>query len=193
VSDLGRPAAEEDPVAGVLARAATAALLIAGAVACTDTPAQPAATPSPTYLLPARTARPHEIPVPSASAVSGPLTFTVLGLRAHLPALVGTHAEFRAKGEFARVRIAVQNDSATFYDLLTSQQLLVTADGAAHRPDLPTMEVTRQPDDISLGAQDRIEVDLWWDLPRGLQLRALRVTVKGGPPKDIPLPTSPGQ
>ncbi|HVQ91787.1 MAG TPA: hypothetical protein VMU51_12185 [Mycobacteriales bacterium] len=166
-------------------------LLVGGLVAgCTGPPAAPAATPSPTYLLPSRTARYLETPIPSASAVSGSLMITVMGLRAHLPALTGTHAEFRARGEFVRVRISVENIAATFYDLLTSQQLLLTDDGAARPPDLPAMEVTRQPDDISLGAQDRIEVDLWYDIPRGRTLRGLRVTIKDGPARDIPLPAT---
>lgn len=165
--------------------------LAAGLAGCTNHPATstaPAAAPSPTYLLPARTARPHETPVPAASAVSGSLTITVLGLTAHLDALVGTHAEFRARGEFVRVRIAAENVSATYYDLITSQQLLLTDDGAARKPDLPAMQVTRQPDDVSLGAQDRIEVDLWYDIPRSLKLHGLRVTIKGGPARDISLP-----
>jgi hypothetical protein len=167
---------------------AVAAVLLASATACSSSAAEPGPAPSPTYLLPPHTVRPSEIPVPSASAASGLLAFTVLGIRAHLPALTGTHAEFRAKGEFVRIRIAVQNIGATFYDLRTSQQLLLTDDGAARAPDLPTMEVTRQPDQISLGAQDRIEVDMWWDVPRGLRLHGLRVTVADGPAKDIALP-----
>jgi hypothetical protein len=181
------PPAEEDPVAGRLVRTVVA-VLAAGAAACSSPPAEPGPQPSPTYLLPARTARPDETPVPSASAVTGPLTVTVLGLRAHLPALVGTHAEFRARGEFARVRIAVENVAATFTDLRTSDQLLLTTDGASHRPDLPAMQVTRQPDEVSLGAQDRLEVDLWYDLPPGLRLRGLRVTLPGNPTRDIALP-----
>ncbi|MEN3358736.1 MAG: hypothetical protein V7637_2718 [Mycobacteriales bacterium] len=155
---------------------------------CSGPPAAPAATPSPTYLLPSRTARYGETPVPSASAVSGSLIITVMGVRPHLDALVGTHAEFRARGQFVRVRIAAENISATFYDLITSQQLLLTDDGAARPPDLPAMQVTRQPDDVSLGAQDRVEVDLWYDIPRGLKPHGLRVTVKGGPARDIRLP-----
>jgi hypothetical protein len=170
-------------------RAVFVGLLVALS-ACTSSPPTPTVTPSPTYALPARTARPHETPVPAASAVSGSLTITVLGLTAHLDALIGTHAEFRARGQFVRIRIAAENVSATFDDLITSRQLLLTDDGQARKPDLPAMEVKRQPDDVSLGAQDRIEVDLWWDIPRGLKLHGLRVTSKGGPARDIALPDS---
>jgi hypothetical protein len=176
----------------VAARAAALFLVVAALSAsvagCSGPAPAQAVTPSPTYLLPSRTARYGETPIPSASTVSGSLVITVMGVRAHLDALVGTHAEFRARGQFVRVRIATENISATFYDLITSQQLLLTDDGAARPPDLPAMQVTRQPDDVSLGAQDRLEVDLWYDIPRGLRLHGLRVTVKGGPARDIALP-----
>src|SRR5260370_13725256 len=97
-------------------RAAWATAVRAVAVGCGGSaPSAAAPSASPTYLLPPRPARPFETPVPpTATATSGLLSFDVMGLRAQLPSIIGTHAEFLAQGQFVRVRIAVENADSTF-------------------------------------------------------------------------------
>jgi hypothetical protein len=152
-------------------------------------PPSAASTTRPTYALPPRTVRPFETPLAGATAGTGPVSVAVIGLRPHAPYLVGTHAEFDPKGEFCRLRVAVQNDAPTFQTITLADMLLVTADGTAHRPDLQAMLIKRQPDEITLGAQGRVEFDLWYDVPVGSKLRALRARQPGLEAlPEIPLP-----
>jgi len=170
---------------------ATVFVVVAGLTACTGhagSDQQPTAAPSPTYLEAPRTVRLSETPVPSATATIIPVSFTVLGYRPRLPDLVGSHAEFLPHGEFERIRLAVLNDDATFHDIRTSAQLLLLVGGGTAKPDYQAMGITRQPDLISLGSQDRIEFDLWYDLPKGTRFDGLRVVTSTGS-RDIPLPT----
>jgi hypothetical protein len=171
---------------------ATLLAAITGLAACTgSSPAPgPTAAPTPTYLIAPRTARLSETPVATASAVATPLTFTVMGIRAHLPAMVGTHIEFDPpKGdEYVRVKIAVENGDSTFHDIIPQQQLLLLENGATAAPYDQAMGVARQPDTVSLGARDRIEFDLWYALPTGTRLDGLRVVGDDHKPHDITLP-----
>jgi hypothetical protein len=170
-----------------LARLATAlVVLLAG---CSHgSPAGPATpTPSPTYPLPPRPVRLSETPVAGASAVSGQVRVAVIGVQAHIPLLAGTHADFAPRGEFDRLRVAVQNDSRSFVFLTLANVVLVTADGAAHKPDWQTMVIKRQPESIDLGAQDGVQFDVYYDVPKGSKLKLLRLT-DVDPPAEIPLP-----
>ena len=135
----------------------------------------PGPTASPTYLEAPRTARPFETPLATASATGQNVIVTVLGVRAHLTSLIGTHAEWLPKGEYERLRVALDNGSSTFRDFPTERLLLVTADGAAHEPDYDAMNIARQPTVATVPAQGRLEMDLWYDVPAGSQVRALRV------------------
>jgi hypothetical protein len=168
--------------------------VIIGLVSCRGSSPAPGvvSTPTPTYLIAPRTARLSETPVATASAVATPLTFTVMGIRAHLPAMVGTHIEFDppAGDEYARVRIAVENGDSTFHDVVPARQSLLLAGGATAAPYDQAMGVARQPDTISLGARDRVEFDLWYALPAGTRLVGLRVVGEDGKPHDITLPTT---
>jgi hypothetical protein len=170
-------------------RRLAALLLLAAAVAgCSgdDTPT-PTATPSPTYLEPGRTARPFETPLATASATGLNVTVVVVGLRVHLQSLIGTHAEWLPKGEYERLRVALDNGSATFRDFPTERLLLVTADGTAYKPDYDAMNIARQPKVATVPAQGRLEMDLWYDVPKGTTVTALRVQDLG---KDVSLPSS---
>ena len=174
---------------GAWAATAAALLVLGGALAgCTRPPApETAPTGAPTYQLPPRTARPSETPLAGATTGDDSASVTVLGLRAHQTFLVGTHADVQARGEFARLRVAVENDSRTFLSFALADMLLVTADGTAHRPDVQAMAIKRQPETVDLGAQGRIEFDLWYDLPAGSRLRLLRLAGLD-PEREIPLP-----
>jgi hypothetical protein len=180
------------PQRAALSAAVTLLAAIAGLAACTgSSPAPgPTAAPTPTYLIAPRTARLSETPVATASAVATPLTFTVMGVRAHLPAMVGTHIEFDppAGDEYVRIRIAVENGDSTFHDVLPAGQLLLLERGGTAAPYDQAMGVARQPDTISLGARDRIEFDLWYALPVGTKLNGLRVVGDDRKPHDIKLP-----
>ena len=134
------------------------------------------AAPSPTYLGPPRTVRPSETPLATATVVGDPFTVSVIGLRAHQRFLVGTHADIAPRGEFVRLRVAVQNDSRTFASATLADMRLVTVDGTAHRPDSQAMAIKRQPETIDLGSLNRVEFDLWYDIPAGSRLRLLRLT-----------------
>jgi hypothetical protein len=184
---IGRPHRAAQ-LAAVTLLAATACL-----AACTGGSSAgpgPTATPTPTYLIAPRTARLSETPVATASAVATPLTFTVMGIRAHLPAMVGTHIEFDppAGDEYARVRIAVENNDSTFHDVVPAEQVLLLDGGRTATPYDQAMGVARQPDTISLGARDRVEFDLWYALSTGTKLDGLRVVGEDHKPHDITLP-----
>jgi hypothetical protein len=166
-----------------------ASALLAAGTACAGGAAGPAPPPqSPTYLLPARTVRPFETPLASATATSGKVTFTVMGVHSGEHYVIGTHADWPAKGMFVQLRLAAENTDNTFHDIRTDRLLLATADGGTHRTSSDAMRITRQPDDVFLGAGDRIEVDLWYDVPDGTRLRSLAVTTDAGPARDIALP-----
>ena len=175
------------------ATAAVAALAtltaLAGAAGCTshssDAAAAPAATASPTYELAPRTARPFETPLPTASATGPQVKVSVIGLRVHLVSIIGTHAEWLPRGEYERLRVALDNGMATFRAFNTEKMLLVDANGKTYKPDYDAMNIARQPRIATVPAQGRLEMDLWFDLPPKSVVRALRVEDLG---KDIALP-----
>jgi hypothetical protein len=178
------------PVRRFPAALAAAAVLAAGAAGCTSDsaagPPGPTATPSPTYLQAPRTVRPLETPLATASATALNVSVTVLGVRARLVSLIGTHAEWLPKGEYERLRIALDNGSATYREFDTERLLLVAADGRTYEPDYDAMNIARQPRTATVPAQGRLEMDLWYDLPKGTTVRALRVQDLDA---DIPLPS----
>jgi hypothetical protein len=154
--------------------------------ACTAADPPPAPATSPTYVLAPRTARPLETPVTGASATGDQVSVTVIAVRAHLASLIGTHAEWLPRGEYERLRVVLDNGTATYRDFPTERLVLVTADGTAHRPDYDAMNIARQPKVATVPAQGRLEMDLWYDVPVGSRLTALRVADLG---TDVPLPS----
>ncbi len=167
---------------------AAAAIVAAGAAGCTSDPAAGSAGPGaagPTYPQAPRTARPLETPLATASATAQNVSVTVLAVRARLTSLVGTHAEWLPRGEYERLRVALDNGSSTFREFRTDRLLLVDSAGRTYRPDYDAMTIARQPRVATVPAQGRLEMDLWYDLPKGATLRALRVQDLGA---DVPLP-----
>jgi hypothetical protein len=160
-----------------IAALAVAAALVAVGGCSSDSGATPAASASasPTYLEAPRTARPFETPLATASATGQNVSVTVVGVRAHLTSLIGTHAEWLPKGEYERLRVALDNGSATFREFSTERLVLVTTDGKTYKPDYDAMNIARQPKVATVPAQGRLEMDLWYDVPKGARLRALRV------------------
>lgn len=171
------------------AAAILATLALTGAAGCTSHPsdaaAAPGATASPTYQLAPRAARPFETPLPTASATGPQVKVSVIGLRVHLLSIIGTHAEWLPRGEYERLRVALDNGMATFRTFDTQKMLLVDANGKTYKPDYDAMNIARQPKIATVPAQGRLEMDLWYDLPPKSVVRALRVEDLG---KDIALP-----
>jgi len=171
------------------ALATLAALALAGTGGCSsgssDSAAAAPATASPTYQLAPRTARPFETPLPTASATGQQVTVSVIGLRVHLLSIIGTHAEWLPRGEYERVRVALDNGMSTFRTFNTEKMLLVDASGTTYKPDYDAMNIARQPKIATVPAEGRLEMDLWFDLPPKSIVRALRVGDIG---KDIALP-----
>ncbi|MBP2324474.1 hypothetical protein JOF56_004859 [Kibdelosporangium banguiense] len=152
-----------------------AILMLAGC-----SPSDPAPTPTttssrPTYELSPRTARPDETPLKLPAKQDGETEFVLVGITPKLPSLTGSHIDFDAKGVFYRIRVAATNTGRTNVDFDTRKQLLVTQDGATHVPDDPAMTVKRQPDQFVLGANVRLEFDLYYDIPKDAQPKALKV------------------
>jgi hypothetical protein len=149
-------------------------LFTLGLTGCSDGH-PPASAPSPTYRLPGRPVRDGETPLPYRPVSDGRVTFTPIGLRAGMSFVVGSHADWPAKGQFVRVRLQAENGYATFHTIDMTKQLLVTTDGATHTVDENAMRIERQPSDAELGAHDRLELDLIYDIPKQATPKALRL------------------
>ena len=170
------------------ALATLAVLALAGTAGCTSdsgAAAAPSPTASPTYRLAPRTARPFETPLPTATATGQQVTVSVVGLRVHLLSIIGTHAEWLPKGEYERVRIALDNGMSRFRMFDTQKMQLVDSTGKTYKPDYDAMNIARQPRIATVPSEGRLEMDLWFDLPPKSVVRALRVEDLG---KDIALP-----
>src|SRR5699024_9301949 len=137
------------------------------------------------YQLAPRTARPFETPLPTASATGPQVTVSVIGLRVHLVSIIGTHAEWLARGEYERVRVALDNGLSAFRTFNTEKLLLVDPTGTTHQPDYDAINIARQPKIAAVRAEGRLEMHLWFDLPPKRIVRALRVGDIG---KDIAPP-----
>jgi hypothetical protein len=171
----------------IAASASLVVLILAGA-GCTSgsgAAAAPAPSASPTYLQAPRTARPFETPLATATATGPQVSVSVVGLRTHLVSIIGTHAEWLPRGEYERVRIALDNGMSTFRSFSTERLLLVDADGKTYKPDYDAMNIARQPKVATVPAEGRLEMDLWFDLPVKSIVRALGVQDLG---RDIALP-----
>lgn len=176
----------------VTAALASLAVLGLAAAGCSSGSGGAAAAPSPqaspTYQEAPRTARPFETPLATATASGPQVRVDVVGLRVHLLSIIGTHAEWLPKGEYERVRIALDNGMSTFRSFNIEKMLLVDANGKTYKPDYDAMNIARQPRITAVvPASGRLEMDLWYDLPEKSVVRALRVQELG---KDIALPGS---
>jgi hypothetical protein len=150
------------------------ALLLATLVGCAGPAGQPAPPSTrPTYQLPPRTVRPSETPLALPPATQGLTQFTLIGLTS-LDAIEGSHAEMNPKGRYVRIRLVVVNTDRSSVIIDTARQQLITADGVAHDPDTQAMLIRRQPDRFDLGSFDRLEFDLFYDVPRDAHPTTLR-------------------
>lgn len=150
------------------------AAIVAFALVASCTPAAPAEQ---TYPLEPRAIRAGEKPLRIKGTDDG-AEFQLIGLST-FPTLVGSHAEWSAEGKYVRIRLVVANSGRTTVLFDTNRQLLVLADGTTLKPDEPAMLTKRQPDKFQLGAGVRVEFDLYYDVPEGTRVTALRT--HGGP------------
>jgi hypothetical protein len=132
-----------------------------------------------TYPVPAQAARPDEEVLRVPTTADGDTAFTLLGLTAAMPTLIGSHAEYHAKGRFVRVRMSVVNNGRSSVSFAARRHVLVDDRGAEHATDEQAMLVKRQPDVVDLGANVRLEYDVYYDVPADAEPVALRVF--GGP------------
>lgn len=146
-------------------------------------------SPTPTYDLPPRPVRVAETPLPYRPVTDGAMTFTAIGLRTGMEYITGTHADLEARGAYARIRVLVDNGYSRTHTLDTTKQLLVASDGRTRQPDIGAMHVERQPDQIDIGAHDRLEFDLYYDIPKNVAVRA--IVFFGAPADDAGNPIGP--
>jgi hypothetical protein len=178
--------------AAAVAAAGLAGLLLAG---CAQQ-APPAPPPAPTYQIAPLPVRPEEKALAPVPTREGDSEFQLIGLTTGIKTILGSHAEWPAKGAFIRVRVVVTNTGRNTIPFDATKQTLVTADGATHTPDPQAMLIKRQPAQIDIGADDRLEFDLYYDAPPDARPTALRAF--GGATLadfsdttgvDIPIPT----
>jgi ABC-type uncharacterized transport system auxiliary subunit len=176
-----------------VAAAVGVALLLAG---CAQE-APPAPPPAPTYEVSPLPVRPEEKALHPVPTTEGDSVFELIGLTTGIKTILGSHAEFPAKGAFIRIRLVVTNNGRNTVPFDANKQTLITADGATRTPDPQAMLIKRQPGQIDIGANDRLEFDLYYDAPPDAQPTALRAF--GGATLadfsdttgvDIPIPTS---
>lgn len=163
------------------ARRRVAGLLLAATLplsACTSGDTEGPATTttsSATYELPARPVRPDEVPLRGTPVVEGDTSFSLIGLSTGMPSLIGSHAEFESEhGQFVRIRLVVLNVGRSTVLFDTTRQLLLLADGTTAKPNEPAMLVKRQPDHFDLGANVRVEFDLYYDVAKSAKPTGLR-------------------
>ncbi|MEO5874318.1 MAG: DUF4352 domain-containing protein [Streptosporangiaceae bacterium] len=144
------------------------------------------------YDEPARPVRDGEKPIKARPYRDGLIIFTPIGVSTGIHTLVGSHADWPAKGQFIRIRMIIDNDYSTFHKIDLTQQLLVTTDGVEHSIDGDGTSIKRQPPETELGAHDRVELDLYYDIPATAALHELRLY--GAPVTDlgIEIPHDPG-
>jgi hypothetical protein len=155
-------------------------LLAAVLTGCSNSaPSQVQASTSATYQLDPRPIRPDETALRLPTTSNGDTAFTLIGLTTGIPTIVGSHAERQAKGQYVRIRLVVTNTGRTSVLFDTRRELLVDDKGATAAPDDQAMLIKRQPDKFDLGANVRVEFDLYYDISKDAKPAALRAF--GGP------------
>jgi hypothetical protein len=168
--------------------------LAAGAAGCSGSSAK-TRTHAPVVIR--ETVGPGEVVLPNVEHVTGHFAVRLLIGRCGITFLTGTHAEFEPKNPLCRIRERVQSQDASYHSFSTSRQQLVLRDGTTVAPSLDAMRIKRQPDAVSVGGHDVVELDVYFEPPPGHGLQALRfygdtdtgksVTPPGPPSADLPL------
>ncbi|GAB3903876.1 DUF4352 domain-containing protein [Kibdelosporangium lantanae] len=164
--------------------------------ACSSTPPPPPPpSATPTYEQPPRPVRPEEVPLKLPAVQDGDTQFLLIGLTANQSELAGSHVEFNPKGAYTRIRLVITNVGRGGTTFEPRKQQLVTTDGNTYPPDEQAMLIKRQPyETFTLGANDRLEFDLYYDIPKGAKAKALKafggatLTHDANDSTDVPLP-----
>lgn len=174
-------------------RAALALVVVVTVVGCSSAPA----TKQQPHVAVEETLGPGEVALPSAAHASGHFSVRLLLGRCGITFLTGTHAEFEPKNPLCRIRERVASDDAAFHSFDTSRQRLVLSDGTTVAPSVDAMQIKRQPDAVTVGGHDVVELDVYFEPPPGGQVESLRfygdtdtgksVTPPGPPSVDLPL------
>ncbi|MEU5696989.1 DUF4352 domain-containing protein [Actinosynnema sp. NPDC020468] len=162
-------------------RGVVVAVALLCAAGCTGGPTAqpPPSSTTATYPVPAEPVRPDEKPLSVPTTADGDTAFTLLGLTTGMETLIGSHAEWPAKGRFARVRMVVVNNGRSNVLFDARKHVLLDEANAEYQVDTQAMLIKRQPDKLELGAGVRLEYDVYYDLPKDAKPRAIRVF--GGP------------
>ncbi|MCS7478150.1 DUF4352 domain-containing protein [Umezawaea endophytica] len=161
-------------------RRALATGLTAVVVLTACTANDPAPPPSPrTYSPPPETARADETVLHLPAVTDGDTSFVALGLTSGMDMVIGSHAEWQAKGQYVRVRLLVTSNgrSTVLYD--ARRPVLIDSAGREHATDVQAMSIKRQPDKVELGFTVKLEHDVYFDIPDDAKPAKLRVF--GGP------------
>jgi hypothetical protein len=145
-------------------------VLLAGSVLLTGCTSTPARTPPPVTTT---------TPYARTPGDCAKLTVTTLAVQPGITYMIGTHAEWDPKGQLVRIRVAITNSDATYHTTRTSDYRLLDAAGAEYATSVDAMRIKRQPDEVEIGAADRLEVELWYDIPLAATAHSLRDTVCG--------------
>jgi hypothetical protein len=120
------------------------------------------------------------VAVHAKSVEDGTMQLQVIGFTNSIPVITGTHAEWYPHGVYMRVRIVATDTGLDAAFLETHSQELVDTAGHRYHPDADAMRIKRQPDEVDLGPSDRVELDLWYDVPIGTRARSVQLF--GSPP-----------
>ncbi|MDQ1748022.1 MAG: hypothetical protein QOD07_2285 [Frankiaceae bacterium] len=167
-------------------------LALATIAGCSSTP-----TGAPAVTV-RETLGPREVALPATSHVSGHFEVRLLLGRCGITYLTGTHAEFEPNNPLCRVHERVTSTDASYHSFSTSRQRLILADGTQVAPSIDAMEIKRQPDSVTVGGRDVVELDVYFEPPTGSPPQTLRfygdtdtgksVTPPGPLSVDLPVP-----
>jgi hypothetical protein len=128
------------------------------------------------YRIPPQPLPEHETALTGKTATIGEVTYTAIGLRTKIPEVIGSHASWIPHGQYVRVRLLMVNHGRERHDFNPGRQLLITADSATHAPSIDAMQISRAPAGVqSIASQELRAFDLWFDVPAGARVKALRV------------------
>ncbi|RMI37028.1 DUF4352 domain-containing protein [Actinomadura harenae] len=148
------------------------------------------------YTLPSEKLRDGEKAQRNRTGRSADMQFTVVAYTDGISTILGTHAEMKPKGQFVRIRLLCVNVGRDIQVFDTWAQRLVLSDGSQLGADVNSTMVKRQPERLSVGANMRAEFDVWFDVPKGVTVKSVRLfgsptvgMVTDPAPAVIPLPS----
>jgi len=111
----------------------------------------------------------------------GHLTLSPLSLRCGILGVTGTHSEAPPEGEFCALRLRVANLDPAFHTFVAARQRLAGVEPPRDAPSGFAMAVRRQHDQVELGGQNVLEVELWYDVPKGAPVSGVRLSGDSDP------------